>query len=77
MVSQKGNLQFKTCGVEFSIEELEVAGFIANGWSNSAIAEKLHISIHTVKSRMKKIIAKTDAKNRTQAIAILTMLNII
>ncbi|MBO8430899.1 response regulator transcription factor [Spirochaetes bacterium] len=67
----------KPCALEISFEELEVARFIANGWSCTDIAQTLHMSIHTVKNRMRKIIAKTDARNRTQAIAILAKLNII
>lgn len=75
MTNTKYNVLSRTS--ELSFGELEVAKLIAHGQNNTTIAEILHISIHTVQSRMKKVIAKTDAKNRTQAIAILTMLNFI
>ena len=50
-----------------SARELEVLGLIATGKSNNDIADKLFISIRTVKFHVSSILFKLDAKNRTQA----------
>ena len=42
---------------------------LAQGKSNSDIAEALHISTHTTKTHMKNILRKLDARNRTEAVA--------
>jgi DNA-binding NarL/FixJ family response regulator len=40
------------------------------GWNNAGVAEALGISIDTVKSHVKHILHRLDAKNVTQAVAI-------
>jgi LuxR family maltose regulon positive regulatory protein len=52
-----------------SAREREVLRLIAAGLSNQDIADKLVISIRTVKKHIENIYAKIDAKSRTQAIA--------
>lgn len=47
--------------------ELFVLRLVANGASNSEIAETLSISINTVKSHLKNILEKLQLENRTQA----------
>ena len=47
--------------------ELYVLRLVASGATNSEIAEKLSISINTVKSHLKNILAKLQLENRTQA----------
>lgn len=47
--------------------ELFVLRLVASGASNQAIAEKLSISINTVKSHLKNILEKLHLDNRTQA----------
>jgi DNA-binding NarL/FixJ family response regulator len=49
--------------------EVEVLNLVARGFSNSDIAEELCISINTVKSHLKSILAKLNLENRTQAAA--------
>jgi len=49
--------------------ELFVLRLVASGASNSEIAEKLSISINTVKSHLKNILEKLQLENRTQAAA--------
>ncbi|MEH6449477.1 MAG: LuxR C-terminal-related transcriptional regulator [Oleispira sp.] len=51
-----------------SAREQEVLGLIAEGNSNQEIADKLFISLHTVKTHARKINVKLGAKSRTQAI---------
>lgn len=47
--------------------ELFVLRLVASGATNSEIAEKLSISINTVKSHLKSILGKLQLENRTQA----------
>ncbi len=46
--------------------ELEVLRLVAKGASNLQIAEELVISVNTVKSHLKNILAKLQLENRTQ-----------
>lgn len=50
-------------------QELEVLRLLAEGLSNRQIAEKLVITVGTVKSHVHAIYRKLDAQNRTQAVA--------
>jgi len=47
--------------------ELEVLQLIVNGNSNANIAEKLYITIGTVKTHVRNILTKLSAEDRTQA----------
>jgi DNA-binding NarL/FixJ family response regulator len=47
--------------------ELEVLRLIADGYSNSVIAQRLHITMGTVKSHVRNILRKLYATDRTQA----------
>jgi len=49
--------------------ELEVLHLIAAGLSNSEIAEKLFISLNTVKTHTKNINSKLDVNSRIKAVA--------
>lgn len=51
-----------------SEREQSVLELIAKGLSNQDIADKLHISLHTVKTHARRINAKLAVKSRTQAI---------
>ncbi|HYD89978.1 MAG TPA: response regulator transcription factor [Flavobacterium sp.] len=51
-----------------SRRELEVLQHMAEGLSNSEIAEKLFVSLNTVKTHTSKIFEKLDVKRRTQAV---------
>jgi LuxR family maltose regulon positive regulatory protein len=51
-----------------SERELEVLQLICQGYSNREIAQKLVISIHTVKRHNYNIYAKLEVGNRAQAI---------
>jgi LuxR family maltose regulon positive regulatory protein len=52
-----------------SERELDVLQLIAEGLSNQDIAERLFISLHTVKWHTGNIYGKLGVKNRTQAVA--------
>jgi len=60
-----------------SERELEVLRLIAAGLSNQEIADKLVISIRTVKKHVQNIHGKLDVRSRTQAIARARELNLL
>lgn len=51
-----------------SKREHEVLELMAKGFSNQEIADKLFVSLNTVKSHSSNLFIKLDAKRRTQAI---------
>ncbi|MFP4564226.1 MAG: response regulator transcription factor, partial [Spirochaetia bacterium] len=52
-----------------SERELEVLEIIAQGLSNQEIAERLYLSLYTVKAHIRNIFGKLDVTSRTQAVA--------
>ncbi|KTC38679.1 LuxR family transcriptional regulator [Pseudomonas sp. ABAC61] len=52
-----------------SLRELQVLQLIAQGCSNQQIAERLFISLHTVKTHGRRIHSKLGVERRTQAVA--------
>lgn len=55
---------------QFTARELEVLELIVAGARNNEIAERLAITVGTVKSHVKNILAKLGVLNRSQAIAL-------
>lgn len=49
-------------------KEVTVLNYVAQGFSNKVIAEKLSISQHTVASHMKAIYSKLDVHSKTEAV---------
>jgi DNA-binding NarL/FixJ family response regulator len=49
--------------------ESELLKLVAEGFSNRAIADHLHISENTVKYHLRNILQKLNVKNRTEAVA--------
>jgi DNA-binding CsgD family transcriptional regulator len=62
---------------DLSSRELEVLLNVANGLSNKEIAEKLFVSLNTVKTHTANIYSKLGVKSRTQAISKAKSLNLI
>ncbi|MEP7291591.1 MAG: LuxR C-terminal-related transcriptional regulator, partial [Chloroflexota bacterium] len=60
-----------------SARELEVLHLIAEGLSNAEIAQKLFISIATIKVHAGNIYGKLGVNNRTQAVALAQKLNLL
>ena len=53
-----------------SARELEVLQLVADGLGNREVGERLLVTRETVKSHMRHLLEKLDAKNRTHAVAI-------
>lgn len=47
--------------------EQDVLGRVAEGATNKEIAETMHVSVHTIKSHMRKILSKLHANGRHEA----------
>lgn len=62
------NQSFAKVRMVISQREMAVLKLIAEGLSNQEIAERLFISLHTVKTHARRINAKLSVKSRTQAI---------
>ena len=54
--------------LDLSKRELEVLQLMAQGLSNQEIAERLYVSLSTIKTHSTKLFEKLDVKRRTQAI---------
>ncbi|AOY96333.1 helix-turn-helix transcriptional regulator [Cupriavidus sp. USMAA2-4] len=58
-------------------KEIRLLALVAEGYSNSALAEKLFVSDSTVRTHLRNINGKLNAQNRTQAVAIARRLELI
>ena len=54
--------------LELSTRELEVLGLMAEGNSNQEIANRIFVSVSTVKTHNQNIFEKLEVKRRTQAV---------
>lgn len=63
--------------LELSKRELEILGLMANGYSNQEIANRLFVSLSTVKTHNQNLFEKLDVKRRTQAVEKAKRLNLI
>ena len=70
MFEKKVDLSFKHFCIKYSISprETEIINEICNGLSNQQIADKLFISLQTVKDHTHRIYGKTDCLSRAQLI---------
>ena len=50
----------------FSARELEVLRELVSGETDAVIAERLHLSLRTVKSHIQSLLNKTGLRNRTE-----------
>ena len=59
------NTDINSGDIQFSKRELQILELMIIGYENRSIAEKLFVSVHTVKAYVSIIMAKLNAKNRT------------
>jgi LuxR family maltose regulon positive regulatory protein len=52
-----------------SAREIEVLQLVAQGLTNKQVADRLYLSLHTVKAHARNIYGKLGVGNRTQAVA--------
>ncbi|WP_441339453.1 response regulator transcription factor [Oscillatoria sp. FACHB-1407] len=50
--------------------ELDVLRLIVDGYTNAAIAQKLYLSVGTIKTHVRNILSKFNVHDRTQAAVI-------
>lgn len=55
--------------IELTRRELELLKWVAQGYSNKAIAQEMSISPNTVKYHMKSVLQKLGVQNRAEAVA--------
>lgn len=60
-----------------TVKEIRILALLAEGYSNSALAEKLFVSDSTVRTHLRNINGKLGAQNRTQAVAVARRLGVI
>ncbi|PJJ79224.1 response regulator transcription factor [Mucilaginibacter auburnensis] len=63
--------------LNLSTREVEVLTHMAQGLSNQEIAEKLFVSLNTIKTHSSKIFEKMEVKRRTQAVELAQRLGIL
>ena len=63
--------------IDLTARELEVLHQISLGHSNLEIADKLFVSLNTIKTHINNIYSKLNVKRRTQAVSKARELNII
>ena len=63
--------------LELSNRELEILGLMAEGNSNQEIANRLFVSLSTVKTHNQNLFEKLDVKRRTQAVEKAKRLNLL
>lgn len=61
--------RFKHFESNYSERELQILRLISEGISNEIIGAKLNISVGTVRTHRKNILAKSSATNSVQAVA--------
>ena len=64
-------------GIDLSTRELDTLKLIAQDLSNQEIADKLFISLNTVKTHLKNIYSKLEVDNRAKAVAKAKKLRIV
>lgn len=66
-ISQNANHQAQEESETLTAREQEVLSLVATGATNMEIADRLNVSIHTVKTHMRKILAKLHRDRRYEA----------
>ena len=62
---------------ELTEREQEVLSLVAHGLSNAELAETLHVSLHTAKTHVSRILTKLGARDRTQLVILAYELGLV
>jgi DNA-binding CsgD family transcriptional regulator len=57
--------------------EREVLGLLAEGCTNATIASRLHLSENTIKGYVESLLSRLNVRNRTEAVAVASRLNLL
>jgi DNA-binding NarL/FixJ family response regulator len=68
-INQRSSQEFQEKSEALTGREREILSLVAAGDTNQEIAATLHVSIHTVKTHMRKILAKLHQERRYEAAA--------
>lgn len=63
--------------VRLSPREQEVLRLVAEGYSNSMMASRLHLSENTIKTYVENLLSRLNARNRAEAVAAASRQNLI
>jgi DNA-binding NarL/FixJ family response regulator len=63
---QAGQVTPRVPGATLTAREQDVLDLVAEGWSNTEIAERLHIGVTTVKTHITSLMTKTGSPNRVR-----------
>ena len=66
-----------TTNRDFTQRELEILKELTSGDSNTVIADRLHISVGTVKSHIQHLLEKTGFRTRTELVSEACSLGIV
>lgn len=66
-----------TSPVRLSRREQEVLRLVADGYSNTMIASRLHLSENTIKTYVENLLGRLNARNRAEAVAAASRQNLI
>jgi len=66
-----------TPAVRLSKREQEVLQLVAEGYSNTMIASRLHLSDNTIKTYVENLLGRLNARNRAEAVAAASRQNLI
>lgn len=66
-----------TPAIRLSPRELEVLRLVAEGYSNTMIANRLHLTDNTVKTHVENLLGRLNARNRAEAVAAASRQNLI
>jgi len=69
-LSESSGRRFRRRTADLTEKECEVLSQLAAGLTTYEVAEALHVSPHTVRSRVKSSLKKMGAKTREQGVAI-------
>src|SRR5947208_3739941 len=67
----------ETPAVRLSRREQEVLQLVSEGYSNSMIAGRLHLSENTIKTYVENLLSRLNARNRAEAVAAASRQNLI